>query len=50
MYNPRDEQAMTSHALDVLQLTPEQLALDQTRGHNAVQNARQPHWKYFSFD
>jgi hypothetical protein len=50
MYNPRDEQVMTSHAMDVLQLTPEQLAVDQTRGHNAVHDARQPHWKYFWFD
>jgi hypothetical protein len=50
MYNPRDEQAMTSHALDVLQLTPEQLAVDQTRGHYAVRDARRPHWKYFWFD
>ena len=30
MYNPLGEQVMTSHALDVLQLTPEQLALDRT--------------------
>jgi hypothetical protein len=50
MYNPRDEQAIAAHALDVLQLTPEQLALDRTRGHNAVHDAPQPHWKYFWFD
>jgi hypothetical protein len=50
MYNPRDEQAISAHALDVLQLTPEQLALDRTRGHNAVHDAPQPHWKYFWFD
>ena len=50
MYNPRDRQVMTSHALDVLQLTPEQLALDQARGHNAVHDAPEPHWKYFWFD
>lgn len=50
MYDPRDEQVMTSHALDVLQLTPEQLAIDQSRGHYAVHDARQPHWKYFWFD
>jgi hypothetical protein len=50
MYNPRDEQAIAAHALDVLQLTPEQLELDRTRGHNAVHHARQPHWKYFWFD
>jgi hypothetical protein len=50
MYNPLDQQVMTSHAMDVLQLTPEQLQLDRSRGHNAVHNARQPHWKYFWFD
>jgi len=50
IYNPRDEQAIASHALDVLQLTPEQLALDRTRGHNAVHDAPHPHWKYFRFD
>ena len=50
MYNPRDEQVMTSHAMDVLQMTPEQLQLDRTRGHNAVYAASQPHWKYFWFD
>ena len=50
VYNPRDEQVITSHAMDVLQLTPEQLALDRTRGHNAVHNTAHPHWKYFWFD
>jgi len=50
MYNPRGEQVMTSHALDVLQLSPEQLALDRTRGHNAVHDAPQPNWKYFWYD
>ena len=50
MYNPRDQQAIASHALDVLQNTPEQLALDRTRGHYAVHTAAQPHWKYFWFD
>ena len=50
MYNPRGEQVMTSHALDVLQLTPEQLALDRTRGHYAVHDASVPKWKYFLFD
>lgn len=50
MYNPRDQQAIASHAMDVLQLTPEQLALDQTRGHYAVHTTRHPHWKYFWFD
>lgn len=50
MYNPRGEHVMTSHARDVLQLTPEQLALDRTRGHNAVHDANEPNWKYFWFD
>ncbi len=50
IYNPSDQQRMTSHALDVLQLTLEQLALDQTRGHYAVRHSRYAHWKYFWFD
>jgi hypothetical protein len=50
MYNPRDEHAMTSHALDLLELTPEQLGLEQTRGHYARHDAPEPHWKYFWFD
>ena len=50
VYNPRDEQAISSHAMDVMQLSPEALALDRTRGHYAVHVARQPHWKYVWFD
>lgn len=50
VYNPRDEQVFTSHALDLLQNTPEQLRLEWTRGHYAVHAAKQPHWKYFWFD
>ena len=50
MYNPRDEQAMTSHKMDLLQLTPEELVLDRSRGHYAVHDAPHPHWKYFWFD
>jgi hypothetical protein len=50
MYNPRGEQVIASHAVDVLQLSPEQLALDRTRGHYAVHDAPQPNWKYFWFD
>jgi hypothetical protein len=50
MYNPRDEHALTSHKMDLLQLTPQQLALEQTRGHYAVHDAPQPHWKYFWYD
>ena len=50
MYNPFDQHAMTSHKLDRVQLTPAQLALDQTRGHNALHDTAHPHWKYFWFD
>ena len=50
IYNPRDRQTMTSHKADRLQLTPPQLALEHTRGHNAVHDAGHPHWKYFWFD
>lgn len=50
VYNPRDEQAATSHKSDLLQLTPEQLVLEQTRGHYAVRDGPRPHWKYFLFD
>lgn len=50
MYNPRDEHAMTSHAVDILELAPEQLAIDRTRGHNALHATPHPHWKYFWFD
>jgi hypothetical protein len=50
MYNPRDEHVMTSHAMDLLELTPEQLQLERTRGHYAVHNEWHPHWKYFWFD
>jgi hypothetical protein len=50
VYNPRDEHVMTSHAMDILELTPDQLALDRTRGHNAVYDTPHRHWKYFWFD
>jgi len=50
MYNPRDQQAMTSHKTDLLRLTPQQLAVDQSRGHYAVHDAPHVHWKYFWFD
>ncbi len=50
MYNPRDQQVMTSHKRDLLQLTPQELALEQSRGHYAVHDAPHPHWKYFWFD
>ena len=50
MYNPHGEQSISSHAADVLQLTPAELALDRRRGHNEVREARQAKWKYFWFD
>ena len=50
MYNPRDEHAMMSHAIDLLELTPGQLARERGRGHYALNDAPQPHWKYFWFD
>jgi hypothetical protein len=50
MYNPLDQHAMTAHAIDLLQLTPEALRLEQSRGHHAVHDAPQPHWKYYWFD
>jgi hypothetical protein len=50
MYNPRDEHVMTVHSIDLLQLTPSQLALDRARGHYALHDAPHPHWKYFWFD
>ena len=50
MYNPRDEHVMTSHAMDLLEFTPAQLASERSRGHYARNDAPQPHWKYFWFD
>lgn len=50
MYNPRGEQAISSHTADVLQMSAEALALDQTRGHNAEFQTRHPGWKSFVFD
>ena len=50
MYNPRDEHVMTVHAIDLLEMTPQQLTLDRMRGHYALHNAPQPHWRYFWFD
>jgi hypothetical protein len=50
VYNPRDEQGLTSHKLDRARLTPAQLVVEQTRGHYAVHDAAHPHWKYFWFD
>jgi hypothetical protein len=50
VYNARDEQAVTSHKIDLLELSPAQLALERRRGHYAVHDGPQPHWKYFWFD
>jgi hypothetical protein len=41
---------VTVHLQDLLELTPEQLALERTRGHYAVHDAGPAHWKYFWFD
>jgi hypothetical protein len=48
MYNPRDEHVMTSHALDLLERSPQEL--ERRRGYFAVHAAAYPHWKYFWFD
>ena len=48
VYNPRDQQAATSHDMDLLQLSPEDL--ERQRGYYAVHATRHPHWKYFWFD
>ena len=50
VYNPLDQQGMTSHKMDMAQLTPAQLELERTRGHNEVHSGPRPHWKYFWFD
>jgi hypothetical protein len=51
MYNPLDLQAFTAHRRDILELSPEGLALDQTRGHYAAYPVPgQLHWKRFLFD
>jgi hypothetical protein len=50
MFNPRGEHALTSHKMDRLQLTPEELVLEQSRGHYAVYATSHPNWKYFWFD
>ena len=50
VYNPRDEHVMTAHASDILELTPEQLVVERTRGHHARHELPQPHWKIFWFD
>jgi hypothetical protein len=39
---------MTSHAMDLLQSSPEEVR--PRRGYYAVHDAPHPHWKYFWFD
>jgi hypothetical protein len=48
MYNPRGEQDFSSHAFDLLQLSPEQIR--QQRGYFASETLRQAKWKRFLFD
>lgn len=48
VYNPRGEQTATSHALDLLEFTPDRLEL--ARGYFAVHDVPHTHWKYFWFD
>ena len=48
VFNPRDQQVATSHAMDLLQYSPEHL--ERTRGYFAVHTTTQAHWKYFWFD
>ncbi len=50
VYNPLDEYIMTAHAIDILEMTSEQLVIERTRGHNSRHDLPQPHWKYFWFD
>jgi hypothetical protein len=50
VYNPRDQHVMTAHARDILEMTPEQLVVERTRGHYAQHDLAQPHWKHFLFD
>ena len=48
VYNPRDQQVATSHDMDLLQLSPEDL--ERQRGYYAVHATQHAHWKYFWFD
>jgi hypothetical protein len=48
VYNPRGEQTATSHAMDLLEFTPERL--ERARGYYAVHDAPHARWKYFWFD
>jgi len=48
VYNPRDQQVVTSHDMDLLLYSGQQL--ERRRGYYAVHEAMYPHWKYFWFD
>jgi hypothetical protein len=48
MYNPRGEQDFSSHAFDLLQLSPEEIR--QQRGYFASQKLAQAKWRRFLFD
>lgn len=48
VYNPLDQQVMTSHTADLLEFTGD--ALQRRRGYYAVHDLPQPHWKRFLFD
>ena len=50
VYNPLDEHVMTAHTIDILEMTPEQLIVERTRGHYSRHDLPQAHWKYFWFD
>lgn len=48
MYNPRGEQDISSHAFDLLQLSPEEIR--RQRGYFASYDLPQAGWKRFLFD
>lgn len=48
MYNKLDDHHFPSHALDILQWTPEQLR--SRKAYLSLHNTASPHWKYFWFD
>lgn len=48
MYNPRGEQDISSHAIDLLQLSPEDIR--RQRGYFTTQELRQSGWRRFLFD
>lgn len=47
VYNKHVRPAMTSNRIDLLELTPEALALEQSRGRYAVHDASNPNWSTF---